>query len=41
MIITQEPNQTQNQLRVRVVHACKFASLNRALHKVESADAFS
>ena len=33
MIITQEPNQTQNQLRVTVVHACKLASLN--------ADAFS
>ena len=28
MIITQEPNTTQNQLRVTVVHVCKLASLN-------------
>ena len=28
MIITQEPNLTQNQLRDTVVHACKLASLN-------------
>ena len=28
MIITQEPNTTQNQLRVTVVQACKLASLN-------------
>ena len=27
MIITQEPNQTQIQLHVTVVHACKIASL--------------